>query len=72
MTDNLTSLAFNHGSDSRLRGEPVTANPHSAAGHDSVFRAWREGWHSVDRGWGRGVLGRWQVRTLPAVVAMAG
>lgn len=59
--------AFNQGSDSRLRGEPMDANPYlkgfDANGHDH----WRMGWRDVDAWYGRYVRGRWVFSPLPLV-----
>lgn len=44
--------AFNEGSDARLAGEPVTANPYTKR-EDTAYFAWRAGWRDVDHYWPR-------------------
>lgn len=41
--------AFNLGSDARLAGQPIDANPYSRA--ESYWKRWREGWQDVNLHW---------------------
>lgn len=58
-----SAIAFNKGSDARLRGEPVTACPYSW--DESQSTAWRAGFLSVDKHWG--IDARWPVKPLVPV-----
>ena len=63
--------AFNAGSDARLDGWPLSANPYAAsAGGNSPRAGWRDGWHNVQYTWGIGA--RWPHRSLPAVSSLSG
>jgi hypothetical protein len=60
------SAAFNAGSDARLAGLPLTANPHPEAdllAHDY----WAAGWRHVERFWGCDASRRQAVVPLPPV-----
>jgi hypothetical protein len=57
--------AFNAGSDARIRGLPVTANPFTATGGHGLHEQWRFGWAHVDREWGRDA--KWPVPQLMPV-----
>jgi hypothetical protein len=48
--DTATAIAFNQGSDARLRGQPMTANPFSSGYPE--WRYWLMGWQDVDEHWG--------------------
>lgn len=64
-----TARAFNRGSDARLRGEPMTANPYPSTTAISEHAYWRMGWQSVDQEWGsRSRPGRYWIRPLPLVL----
>lgn len=55
--------AFNAGSDARLSGLPLGANPYQEG--DGLYRFWRRGWRHVDLFWG--VDGRGVARRLRTV-----
>ena len=64
--------AFNEGCDARIRGLSLVANSYQSSvdgncrGHtNSLYKAWRDGWTSVDVGWGKDVQGRWFVTPIP-------
>lgn len=60
------AAAYSAGSDARLRGEPISANPHLH--RDEVrHHNWEAGWLDVDRCWG--VDSRKPVKPLPEVAA---
>ena len=60
--------AFGEGSDARLRGETMFANPYE---HGTPCRAfWLRGWRHVADEWGEDA--RWPVRGLPGVGREAG
>lgn len=60
-------LAFNAGSDARLRGEPMSAVPDAL--HGLARRYWFAGWQSVHQGWGHESGGT--ARPLPPVRPLA-
>ena len=60
------ALAFNAGSDARLAGRSINANPHDSVTDASVYAAWRRGYIHVNTSWGLGA--KWPVRPLPAIV----
>jgi hypothetical protein len=62
--------AFNRGSDARLAGRSIGANPYRGDGF--YADSWRRGWQDVDRYWGSWVERRWPVRPLPVVAAAGG
>lgn len=59
--------AFSAGTDARLAGLPITANPHHGVADPggSLGRAWRAGWLDAEKFWG--LWARWPVKPLPAV-----
>jgi hypothetical protein len=65
------AIAFNRGSDARLRGRPILTNPYSWAEACVACQAWQAGWLDVHSNWGRHVRGRWPVATLPRVAEAA-
>lgn len=45
--------AFNAGCQARLRGEPLTSNPHPhCGGNDDLSTQWMRGWKEVDQFYG--------------------
>lgn len=65
MTDD-RSRAFSLGSDARIAGQPMTANPYPVA-EKAIRKAWQEGWWDVHHFWN--AWAQWQkypTRELPA------
>ncbi len=59
------AAAFNSGSDARLAGRPLSANPYGRGAEDNEHKGWAAGWASVDEGWAsHPIRGRWTVRPL--------
>jgi ribosome modulation factor len=58
--------AFGQGSDARLAGLTLDANPYRYC-YNRLIRAWRSGWYDVEDCWGYLVRGRWPIRQLPEV-----
>ena len=63
------TTAFNLGSDARIAGLPLKANPHSAVTDKLSRNGWRHGWLDVDRYFGE--WAKWPVRTLPTPMGVA-
>lgn len=61
------AVAFNAGSDARVKGWAVDTNPFDAVQQRSRYRAWKAGWWDVNEHYGEWVEGRWPVRPLKAV-----
>ena len=61
--------AFNLGSDSRINGEPLSANPYTGGGSPEGS-AWHRGWRDADLYWGSEVARR-TFRPLPEVKQIA-
>lgn len=59
----LRAEAFNRGSDARIAGKSLWADPYAKNGHLTYF--WRQGWHDVDNHWGE--WARWPVAEIPHV-----
>ena len=58
--------AFNEGCDARLRGEPITANPHKhVGGNDDLSAQWARGWKEVHQFYG--IEAKWPIAALPRV-----
>ncbi len=63
--DAMYARAFSAGSDARLAGRPLTANPYGRGSEDNEHKGWQAGWVSVDSSWGsHPIHGRWTVRPL--------
>lgn len=61
-----SARAFGEGSDARIRGLGLEANPYSNT--DKMLRVnWKLGWHDVAYHFGLWVKGRWPVKELPLV-----
>jgi hypothetical protein len=56
-------IPFNRGSDARLAGVPLKANPYLGASAVD----WRRGWMHVDKEWGADARKHRQVVRLPVV-----
>lgn len=41
------AVAYNRGSDARLAGRPIHANPYGSATQQGLRAAWRSGWNDV-------------------------
>jgi len=68
--DRLLAEAFGKGSDSRLRGEPITSNPYvPGVSGKGCWSAWRCGWQDADAHWGE-ECGGWVIRRLPSLEAV--
>ncbi len=61
--ETITNLAFNQGSDARIRGAFIERNPY-LSGEDG-YRAWRRGWLDVHSCFGKDA--RWEYDPLPPV-----
>lgn len=61
----LPRKAFNAGADARLRGDPMTMNPHHGLFTDTLRREWDKGWEEANKNYGR--LAKWPIRELPPV-----
>mgnify|MGYP001559220767 CR=1 FL=1 len=55
--------AFNFGSDARLGGRTVFANPYYPNSLESIY--WLRGWEDVHKHWGQEA--NWPVRRLPSI-----
>ena len=59
-----SARAFNRGSDARLAGRPLSANPYPATPEDGrQWQNWRYGWQHADASWG--LDAKWPVKELP-------
>ena len=58
-----SAKVFNEGSDARLEGIPLAANPHALSPDD--YRLWRRGW--LDVHWHFGECAKWPIDKLPEV-----
>lgn len=56
---------FNQGSDARLKGLPLSANPYPWS-ERLRWRFWMRGWRHVHAFWGCGAL--WPVKPLPDLI----
>jgi len=59
------NVAFNIGSDGRIRGDHKNMNPYEPGSPQAYY--FTLGWESVERSWGDWVEGRWKVKRLPPV-----
>lgn len=72
MGRDLLAKAFNAGSDARLAGLPLTANPHEPVpGKQCEHHSWMQGWQDVHRHYSKLVASRWKFRKLPSVKVTA-
>jgi hypothetical protein len=55
--------AFNEGSDARIAGIPLAANPYLTG--SGYYSYWRMGWKDVESNWGQDAF--WPVKPLPLV-----
>ncbi len=63
--DAMYARAFGAGSDARLAGRPLSANPYGRGQEDNEHKGWQAGWVSVDSSWAsHPIRGRWTVRPL--------
>lgn len=60
------AMAFGEGSDSRIAGRPLTANPYGSLREQNGYHGWRLGWLSAEKEWA--VQARWPHRLLPLVL----
>jgi ribosome modulation factor len=64
--DRLVAEAFNAGSDARIAGRPLDANPYEQRGAAvHAFSSWRHGWVHADDEWASDA--RWETSPLPPV-----
>ena len=56
-------LAFNLGSDARIDGRTVLANPFKPGTVEGLY--WQKGWEDVNRHWGK--WASWPIKRLPSV-----
>jgi hypothetical protein len=64
MPDEANTIAFNEGSDARILGIPISANPYKNEDR-GMAGYWENGWWHVQAKRGRDA--RWPVRPLPEV-----
>ncbi len=62
----IAAVAFNRGCQSRLNGEPLSANPYNSSAAGTAHHAWMQGWMDMHRHWG--IDARHEYRRLPKVV----
>ncbi len=63
--DAMYARAFSAGSDARLAGRPLSANPYGRGSEDNEHKGWAAGWTDVDKAYGQHpIRGRWAVRPL--------
>ncbi len=61
----IAAVAFNRGCQSRLDGEPLSANPYNSSEAGTAHAAWTQGWIHTHRYFG--VDARHEYRPLPEV-----
>ncbi len=59
--------AFNRGSQARINGEPLSANPYTGNARQNERAAWVDGWWDCEWFWSAEVCGRWEFTPLPAL-----
>lgn len=62
-------MAFSAGCEARMRGIPISENPHY--GGSNLSHYWRLGWKEIDQNFGRDRPPHWPAESQPGIVGAA-